>query len=84
MKKKIALIVSVALLAFACGCCKIENDTATRLTEGGNYEVADYIDPETGVHYLLLHWTYGSGICPRYNADGSLMVEDNKCVKGER
>lgn len=34
-----------------------------------------WTDPETGVQYLLYTAVYRGGICPRYNADGSLMIE---------
>lgn len=33
-----------------------------------------YTDPGTGVQYLVASNTYGCGICPRYNADGSMAV----------
>lgn len=36
-----------------------------------NANVKEYIDPITRVHYLL----YNSGITPRLNADGSIMVD---------
>ena len=38
--------------------------------------ITEYIDTETGVHYLL-HIDTG-GITPRYNHDGSIMIDDNK------
>lgn len=38
--------------------------------------ITEYIDTETGVHYLL-HVDTG-GITPRYNHDGSIMTDDNK------
>ena len=41
--------------------------------------VYDYTDPETGVHYLICsehQFSYGmSGITPRLNSDGSVMVD---------
>lgn len=33
-----------------------------------------WTDPETGVQYLLFSAVGRGGICPRYNADGSLMI----------
>ena len=74
MMKRFVLCLLVGLVLLACGCGY--NDTATQLSEGGTYEVVDYVDPETGVHYLLLKFGRGSGMCPRYNADGTLMVDD--------
>lgn len=38
--------------------------------------ISEYIDTETGVHYLLNLDT--GGITPRYNHDGSIMTDDNK------
>ena len=29
-------------------------------------------DPETGVYYVIYSSAYQGGICPRYNADGTL------------
>lgn len=40
-----------------------------------NESVRIWTDPETGVQYLLYTAVGRGGICPRYNADGSLMVE---------
>lgn len=34
-----------------------------------------WTDPETGVQYLLYIAVGRGGICPRYNADGTLMIE---------
>ena len=42
--------------------------------------IYDYVDPDTGVHYLVFRDTsYQSGrggITPRLNSDGTLMVDD--------
>ena len=38
--------------------------------EGNCVEVI--VDSDTGVNYLY----YGGGICPRYNADGTIFVKD--------
>ena len=37
--------------------------------------VYDYVDPATGVHYLIYSVGYKGGMSPRYNADGTLMVD---------
>ena len=42
--------------------------------------ITEYRDKETGVHYLIFAESNGSGggyggLCPRYNADGSLYVD---------
>lgn len=36
----------------------------------------DILDQETGVHYLVVHSAYGTGVCPMYNSDGSIKVEE--------
>ena len=37
----------------------------------------DFVDDGTGVHYLMFQGSEGvTAICPRYNADGSLMVDE--------
>lgn len=38
----------------------------------------DIVDQETGVHYLVVHSSYGTGVCPMYNADGTLKTEEVK------
>lgn len=36
----------------------------------------DFVDDETGVHYLMFQGSEEvTAICPRYNSDGSLMVD---------
>ena len=37
-----------------------------------------YVDEETGVEYIVYNGYQKGGICPRYNADGSLRVEKKK------
>ena len=34
------------------------------------------VDKETGVQYLIIYYSYGTGITPLYNADGTLMIYD--------
>ncbi len=47
---------------------------------GCNDDVYDYVDPDTGVHYLIYtHKAYNAGmggITPRLNPDGSIMVDE--------
>ncbi len=37
--------------------------------------VEEFIDSETGVHYLLWDGGYNGGMSVRYNADGTIMVD---------
>ena len=41
-----------------------------------NFYKLYYVDSETGVNYIIFeHYSTGEvGVCPRYNADGSLYV----------
>lgn len=72
--RKVILALLICLMVPVCA-CSTENDTTSNLSEGQIYVVKDYIDPETGVHYLMYKEGYGGGIAVRYNADGSIMVE---------
>lgn len=36
------------------------------------------VDSETGVNYILDNGSYGNAIYPRYNADGTLYVSDER------
>ena len=77
MKVKTLVIVSViALLAITLVGCEIVSDQTTV----EEYNVAGttidyYIDPDTGVCYLIYSGGYKGGITVRYNADGSIMVK---------
>ena len=43
-----------------------------------------FTDDETGVEYFVYHsMGKGSAICPRYNADGSLMINSEFAQKKE-
>lgn len=46
----------------------------------GNYtnDVMVYVDPETGVNYLIYNNLHQGGITVRYNSDGSIMVTKDK------
>ncbi len=37
-----------------------------------------YVDLDNGVNYLIYDGLYGTGMCPRYNADGTLYVEEGQ------
>lgn len=63
------LLVVVFIIFVVCGC------RAATVTESGSIFVTFYTDPETGVEYVIYREDQAGGICPRYNADGSLYVE---------
>lgn len=66
---------------------KISNDTTSRVvttnelgTDTGeivvNHQYWEFIDPDTGVHYICWKHGNGAGMTPRLNADGTVMVGD--------
>lgn len=84
MKNKKMLFFVLLLIALLVGCGTTatakENTSSFELEYlGESCDVSEYRDSETGVHYLILKDTKGycgmGGICPRYNADGTLYVD---------
>ena len=73
---KIILIICCA--AFILGLAGYTKRQATELSTTENREVYVYVDKETGVNYIIFDDVYKGGICPRYNPDGSLYIEDVK------
>ena len=75
---KVKIIVAAAALAVAlCGCRlaaadESENKAGSRMTLVDAYgEMSIYQDTNTGVQYF---YSRQGGICPLFNADGSLYV----------
>lgn len=80
MKKKIILAVLVMLVAVSgCGFTKkssVKNETACSdmlIKVAGDDVCSEWIDVETGVHYFCVN---SVNLCPRYRADGSLVVTE--------
>ena len=71
MTKKLIICVLVILTLFT-GCEVRDKDTVEKTTV--NYDIEDYRDPETGVHYLIYINYYQGGMSVRYNSDGTIMV----------
>lgn len=83
---KVSLIgIAILVLLILCSCGKAEAKV-TQHTSNFNLDyittsqdVEEYRDRETGVHYLVYRDTSSyagmGGICPRYNADGTLYVD---------
>lgn len=71
MKRFFLAILIIALILLMCGCQNTPGGLGVNIHD-------DFIDPETGVHYLIVTYdlAYGFGIAPRYNTDGTLMVEE--------
>ena len=73
MKKIIAAIITGLIILSLCGCKRIEGETMDLMNA-----IYIYVDEETGVEYIVYNGYKKGGICPRYNADGSLRVEKKK------
>lgn len=84
---KFKVLISVASIAVISGVltgCNVskektwnDEDYYHNLTYYASDEISDYVDPETGVHYLLYDGYNGCGITVRYNADGTIMVDSH-------
>lgn len=63
------------------GCAKNTPDTKNtpEIQQTHNNDIYEFIDSETGVHYLIYSYNAGyagmGGITPRLNSDGSIMTE---------
>lgn len=70
MKKYIVVIITAVLfILMLCGWKRVNHKNLDALTSISIYE-----DEETGVEYIVFHVGYGTGVCPRYNADGTLYI----------
>lgn len=79
MKKLIVILMVWCSLLVGCG------DTDFKKVEGNKTnEVQVYVDPETGVNYLIYDSYRQGGITVRYNADGSIMVTEKEGESNER
>ena len=68
MKKLVVILMVWCSLLVGCS-------TDFKKVEGNKTgSIKVYVDPETGVNYLIFEEGYHSGITVRYNADGSIMV----------
>lgn len=81
MKK---LLLAFALLVSLVGCEEIKNNRIKEI----KFEVIHnekwvnvLVDKETGVEYIFYDGGYNGGLSPRYNADGTLKI--NEEYKGE-
>ena len=74
----IAIIVLTLIICNACGVSQREPHTVEEYQVSNNEHVKEFIDPDTGVHYLVWRdgYGYGGGMSVRYNADGTIMVTE--------
>lgn len=72
MKKLVVILMVLCSLLVGC-------DTDFKKVEGNKTnEIQIYVDPETGVNYLIYQDYNEGGITVRYNADGSIMVTEKE------
>ena len=69
MKKIVAIILCVLLVCGLCGWKKIDSEDMNVFAN-----ISVIVDEETGVEYVVYNGYNRGGICPRYNADGTLKV----------
>lgn len=72
MKKLVVILMVWCSLLVGCSTDfnKIEGNKTN--------EIEVYVDPETGVNYLIYQDYNKGGITVRYNADGSIMVTEKE------
>lgn len=90
-KTKILILALAGFMTVTIGGCKMVDadtnkdtvqsvNTSTKYSAPSNTTVYDYIDPDTGVHYLIYSNKFGNagagGITPRLNKDGTIMVDE--------
>lgn len=72
-------IILLLVLAVVFGGSKDNQEATQEMTSlsalGYEDNVYDYVDPDTGVHYLVYCGYRKGGITVRLNPDGSIMVE---------
>ena len=90
-KKRIGMIILCAVIVLsicASGCIEKSTVTTTKNKNpsilmdyeswnGYGAEIAVFIDPVTGINYIILREGGGrAGICPRYDVDGNLYISE--------
>lgn len=90
MKKKVIVfaiaLIGLVTITFGCGSSSAEakgENTIQNITEANcwvwrNWNACEYIDPDTGVHYIALYSKNNgdvTSLTPRLNSDGTVMVD---------
>lgn len=76
--KELILIITACLILSVSGCQKLNTNRESDSDVTGDVCIEFYTDKETGVEYVIYNAPYRGGICPRYNADGSLYVREEE------
>ena len=80
--KPLVLVGTIMLFMFIASCF-LPTDSSEASTTNPDFEfigadgsIWEWRDNETGVHYLGNNGdSYNGGLCPKYNADGTLYVD---------
>lgn len=76
------VVIICLVLAVVFGEPEDNQETTQEITSFSNLgyddNVYDYVDPDTGVHYLVYCGYRKGGIAVRLNPDGSIMVDEVK------
>jgi len=67
------IILAALFMLIFCGWKEGESESV-----GVQKYITIYVDEKTGVEYIVYDGKYGCGICPRYNADETLMTHGKK------
>lgn len=74
------VVIVLLVLVFTFGEPEDNQETTQEMTSlsalGYEDNVYDYVDPDTGVHYLVYCGYRKGGITTRLNPDGSVMVDE--------
>lgn len=80
---KIILVSLAVLLMCASAGCIAEEETEEKVSpyvyihhDESYHHIFIYVDEYTGVEYLIDDGYQSGGMCPRYNADGTLRINE--------
>lgn len=80
MRKFVYTLVLFAIIAFSVSGCESSDGGVALETEMEETYISEnvnvFVDPETGVNYLIYDGYKTGGMSPRYNADGGLYVTE--------
>ena len=77
MKKLLTILLITALILCVVGCSEAEGDVAPhRFNDIGGNHMYHFVDPATGVNYIIVDGYESVAVCPRYNPDGTLYVSE--------
>lgn len=80
MSKFVYTLILFVVVVFSVSGCALSDDIVALETEMEETYISEnvnvFVDPETGVNYLIYDGDRAGGMSPRYNADGGLYVTE--------